>query len=135
MIMKTFLLPSKLNASLWFTLLPACLASANLVTYQIDMSVQTTLGNFNPGVDRVLVAGTFSTPDWINPATTAFVLTNDPGNPGLYLNTFDSDIAVTSWEDHKFIIDAGGTVTALNWEAGGNRFFQVTNASQTLPVV
>src|SRR6478609_434110 len=65
----------------------ALVASANLVTYQMDMSVQMTLGNFNPATDRVLVAGSFSTPDWINPATTAFALTNDPGNnPNIYKN-------------------------------------------------
>lgn len=113
----------------------ALVASANLVTYQIDMSVQTTLGNFNPGTDRVLVAGNFSTPDWIAPATTAFVLTNDPGNPSIYKNTFNNDIATSGFENHKFIIDVGGTATTLNWELGGNRFFQVTAGDQTLPVV
>jgi hypothetical protein len=113
----------------------ALVASANLVTYQIDMSVQTTLGNFIPGTDRVLVAGNFSTPDWIAPATTAFVLTNDPGNPNIYLGTFNNDIPNTSWENHKFIIDVGGTATTLNWELGGNRFFQVSAGDQTLPVV
>lgn len=113
----------------------ALVASANLVTYQINMSVQTTLGNFNPGADRVLVAGNFSTPDWIAPATTAFVLTNDPGNPGLYQNTFNNDIATSGFENHKFIIDVGGTAATLNWETTPNRFFQVTAGDQTLPVV
>lgn len=114
----------------------ALVASANLVTYQIDMSVQTTLGNFNPGTDRVLVAGSFSTPDWIAPATTAFVLTNDPGNnPSIYKNTFNNDVVTAGFENHKFIIDVGSTVTALNWELGGNRFFQVTAGDQTLPIV
>jgi hypothetical protein len=110
-------------------------ASANLVTYQIDMSVQTTLGNFNPGTDRVLVAGSFSTPDWIPPLTTAFVLTNDPGHPGIYKNTFNNDVATGGFENHKFIIDVGGTATTLNWETINNRFFQVTAGDQTLPVV
>lgn len=114
----------------------ALAAAANLVTYQIDLSVQTSLGNFNPGTDRVLVAGNFSTPDWIAPATTAFILTNDPGNnPNLYKNTFNNDIAPSGFENHKFIIDVGGTLGALNWESGGNRFFQVTAGDQTLPVV
>ena len=110
-------------------------AMANTVTYQIDMSVQTTLGNFNPASDRVLVAGTFSNPNWIAPATTAFALTNDPGSPGIYRNTFESDITVSNWEDHKFIIDVGGTATTLTWEAGGNRFFQVAATDEVLPVV
>ena len=114
----------------------ALVASANLVTYQIDMSVQTTLGNFNPGTDRVLVAGNFSTPDWIPPLTTAFALTNDPGNnPNIYQNTFNNDIATSGFENHKFIIDVGGTATTLNWETINNRFFQVAAGSQTLPVV
>ena len=110
-------------------------ALANTITYQIDMSVQTTLGNFNPASDRVLVAGTFSNPNWIPPATTAFALTNDPGNPGIYRNAFESDITVANWQDHKFIIDSGGTATTLNWEAGGNRFFQVAAVDEVLPVV
>lgn len=121
-----------------FVLFSAILvASAYLVTYQIDMSVQTALGNFNPGSDRVLVAGSFSTPDWIAPATTAFVLTNDPGTPGLYKNTFNNDVATGGFENHKFIIDVGGTATTLNWEPlnNNNRFFQVTAGNQTLPVV
>lgn len=134
--MKSRTLLSAFSAGLCLTLCSAFVASANLVTYQIDMSVQTTLGNFNPGAgDRVLVAGNFSTPDWIAPATTAFVLTNDPGNPGIYRNTFNNDVAVAGFENHKFIIDVGGTAATLNWETTPNRFFQVTAGDQTLPVV
>lgn len=111
-------------------------AAANLVTYQVNMSVQTALGNFNPGVDRLLVAGTFSSPDWINPATTQFVLTNDPGNPSLYIGVFNNDRGAGNWEDHKFIIDVGGTATTFNWETiSGNRFFQTTAGDQVLPVI
>lgn len=128
---------SKFTTSLGLALLLGTVgvASANTVTYRINMSVQTALGNFNPGTDRVLVAGNFTTPDWIAPATTAFVLTNDPGNPDIYQNTFTSDIAVAGWENHKFIIDVGGTATALNWETIADRFFQVAVADEVLPVV
>jgi hypothetical protein len=127
---------SALGPSLALLLCSALAAAANLVTYQIDMSVQTTLGNFNPGTDRVLVAGNFSTPDWIPPLTTAFVLTNDPGNnPHIYQNTFNNDIATSGFENHKFIIDVGSTATILNWETIDNRFFQVAAGDQTLPVV
>jgi hypothetical protein len=112
-------------------------ATANLVTYQVNMSAQTTLGNFVPGVDRLLVAGSFSTPDWINPATTQFVLTNDPGNnPEIYTGTFNNDVGAGNWENHKFIIDVGGVATTFNWETiSGNRFFQTTAGDQMLPVI
>ncbi len=133
--MKT--IKSQLTASLGLTLLfgSIALTQANLVTYRVDMSVQTALGNFNPASDRVLVAGSFSNPDWIPPLTTAFVLTNDPGNPGIYQNTFNNDVAVGVTESHKFIIDVGGTATALNWETIPDRTFQVTAGDQVLPIV
>ena len=106
-------------------------ASANLVTYQINMGVQQQLGNFNPGADRVLVSGNFSTPDWI----TSIVLTNSTVDTNIYQGTFNNDMGTGSFENHKFIIDVGSTGSALNWETGGNRFFQVTAADQVLPVV
>jgi hypothetical protein len=111
------------------------IASANLITFQVDLSVQTTLGNFNPAADRVLVAGEFSAPDWIPVATTAFVLTNDPGSPNIYRNTFTNDLPTGEWHDYKFIIDVGSTAASPSWETIPDRGFQVSAADQVLPVV
>jgi hypothetical protein len=127
--------PTHSSRSFWLGI-PLLLCSgfavfANLVTYQINMGVQQQLGNFNPGADRVLVSGNFSTPDWI----TTIVLTNSTVDTNVYEGTFNNDIGTGSFENHKFIIDVGSTGSALNWETGGNRFFQVTDADQVLAVV
>jgi hypothetical protein len=109
-------------------------AAANQVTYQVNLGVQRTLGNFNPNAgDTVLVSGTFSTTDW----TTTSVLTPSAGDPNLYVGTFNNDVATGGTEQHKFIINPGGNSSAgqLIWESGANRTFQVTAANQTLPVV
>jgi arabinogalactan endo-1,4-beta-galactosidase len=109
-------------------------ASANQVTYQVNMSLQRALGNFNPaGGDTVLVAGTFSVTNW----ATIFVLAPSPADSNVYTGAFSNSVAVGSYENHKFIIDPGGRSPAgqLNWETGNNRFFQVTAADQTLPAV
>lgn len=103
-------------------------ASANLVTYQVNMSAQITLGNFNPGAGHtVIVAGNFSNPDW----NTVNTLTASIGDPNVYVGTFNNDVAVNGFENHKFIINSG----PFTWESTPNRFFQVTAGDQVLPVV
>jgi arabinogalactan endo-1,4-beta-galactosidase len=107
---------------------------ANLVTYQVNMSVQRALGNFDPADgDTVIVSGTFSTTDW----TTTSVLTPGAGDSNIYTGTFNNNVPTGGYENHKFIINPGGTSGAgqLVWESGNNRFFQVTAGNQTLPVV
>jgi hypothetical protein len=106
-------------------------ASANRVTYQVNLGVQRTLGNFDPNSgDTILVSGTFSTTDW----TTTSVLSPSPGDSNIYTGTFSNDIATGNYENHKFIINPGGNSGAgqLIWESGNNRLFQVTAGNQTL---
>lgn len=107
---------------------------ANQVTYQVNLSVQRALGNFDPADgDTVIVSGTFSTTDW----TTTSVLTPSGGDSNLYTGTFNNNVATGGTENHKFIINPGGNSSAgqLVWESGNNRFFTVTAGNQTLPVV
>lgn len=114
--------------------LGALAATANQVTYQVNLGVQRTLGNFNPANgDTVLVSGTFSTPDW----TTTSALTPSAGDTNIYTGTFNNDVTTGNFQQHKFIINPGGNSAAgqLVWESGDNRFFQVTAGNQTLPVV
>ncbi len=107
-------------------------ATANQVTYQVDMSVQIALGNFNPANgDTVRAAGTFTAIDW----TTGSILTPSSGNPNIYEGTFANDVAASGWVDYRFIRDVGGTGTSLNWETSALRFYQVAAGDQTLPVV
>jgi len=97
------------------------------------MGVQIALGNFHPGSgDVVRVGGTFTTTDWND---LSFVLAPSLGDSNIYTGTFDGDQAAGQFENHKFIIDVGGTQTTLNWESIGNRFFQIPSTATNLPVV
>jgi hypothetical protein len=128
---------------LWAALLlaPALAASAaQTTTYQVDMSVQMALGNFNPGNgDTVFVSGNFSTPDWrytLADGSTNYILTPDISNTNIYVGTFNDDILVGNFENHQFVINPGGNFTALQWESAvGNRFFQVASGATNLSAV
>jgi arabinogalactan endo-1,4-beta-galactosidase len=109
-------------------------ATANQVTYQVNLGVQRTLGHFNPANgDTVVVSGTFSSTDW----TTTSALTAGVADSNIYSGTFNNNVPTGNTENHKFIINPGGNSPAnqLLWESDANRFFQVAAADQTLPVV
>ena len=95
------------------------------VTYQVNLAVQTALGNFNPVTDTVIAAGTFN--NW---STSAFQLTNSPAAPNIYSGTFnDTTDAPGTPVQYKFIINGS------NWESIGNRMFTLASTSQALPLV
>lgn len=121
-------------AAVGFLLVTTVAGRSNQVTYQVNLSVQQAVGNFDPAAgDTVLVSGTFSTTDW----TTTSVLTPSAGDSNIYVGTFNNNVATGGTEQHKFIINPGGNSAAgqLIWESGANRTFQVTAGNQTLPVV
>ncbi len=110
------------------------IAHANQVTYQVNMSVQRELGNFNPAAgDTVVVSGTFSATDW----TTTSALTASVTDSNIYAGIFNNNVTTGNNESHKFIINPGGNSPAnkLIWESRDNRFFQVMTGDQSLPVV
>ena len=109
----------------------AGLSSAVSVTYNVDMSVQTALGNFHPGVDTVQVSGTFC--NWTT--TNVMTVTADTNVYSLTFN--DSADAVGAYENHKFIINPNGNSTgsALNWESISDRYFQVPAGGTNLATV
>jgi hypothetical protein len=115
--------------------------SAINVTYHVDMSVQKTIGTFNPPTDNVFISGNFSNPDWQSGATTVatnYILTPNGVDPDIYEGTFAIDVATGGWENHQFVINPNNAFIApqLKWEgAVGNRFFQVPNTDTNLPVV
>ena len=86
------------------------LAQANtLVTFQVDMTQQITLGAFTPGTSVAYARGSFN--GW---GTSA--LTNNPSgsNPNLYTGTFDDTSDPNGGViNYKYYIDTGG-----NWESG-----------------
>jgi hypothetical protein len=119
---------------LWAALLGISTASASavLVTYQVDMSIQMALGNFNPGSgDTLEVAGTMTSSAW----TVFTTLTVSPTNSNLYDVTINDVETAGNYENHKFIIDVGGTGATRNWESIGNRFYQVPATATNLPTV
>ncbi|MBC8095408.1 MAG: hypothetical protein H7Y43_06325 [Akkermansiaceae bacterium] len=108
--------------------------SAVQATFQVNMSVQTSLGVFDPANDFVFVASGVN--GW---SPSAWQLTPSPTNSDLYVGTFDVGAAGT-FPNYKFIKNR--LVGGVLWEndgvgAGGsqNRFFQVPATDTTLDVV
>ena len=125
--------------------LSAFTASAAIqVTYNVNMSVQQQLGNFNPANgDTVFVAGDFATTNaaWLQTATdgsTNYILTLVPGTTN-YTGTFTVTNDPGTFENHQFVMNPGGNFAALKWEpnviGGGNRFYGVPSVNTNLPVV
>ena len=107
-------------------------AAAVSVTYNVNMSVQTALGNFHPGVDTVLVSGTFCN------LTTTNVMAQSVSDTNVYTLTFDdTSDSVGGYENHQFVINPNGdsSGSSLIWESTGNRYFQVPATGTNLPVV
>ena len=125
--------------------LSAVAASASIqVTYNVNMSVQEQLGNFHPASgDTVFVSGNFATTNgaWLQTATdgsTNYILTLVPGTTN-YTGTFTVTNDVGTFENHQFVINPGGTFTALMWEpnvvGGTPRFYAVPGVNTNLPIV
>jgi hypothetical protein len=128
---KTVTLVKSLGLALGLLAAPA---GAVEVTFQVNMSVQTSLGTFDPANDFMFVAGSFN--DW---STSASILTNSIENPDVYTGTFDVGAAGT-WPNFKFVKNR--FVGGVQWENNGvgdggamNRFFQVPATNHTLPVL
>ncbi|MBN1155071.1 T9SS type A sorting domain-containing protein [candidate division KSB1 bacterium] len=117
-----------LNVAFLLVLSMTGLASAqNPVTFQVDMSLQTFLGNFNPAADVVTVRGGFN--DWAG-ATPM----EDPESDGVYTLVADlGDALVGTAVEYKFVMipSGGGDV----WESISNRSFVLAAGGQTLDVV
>jgi hypothetical protein len=126
--------------------LSAFTASADIqVTYNVNMSVQRQLGNFNPANgDTVFVSGDFITTNgaWLQTATdgsTNYILTLVPGTTN-YTGTFTSTNVTGSYENYQFVINPGGNFAGtLIWEpnviGGPNRYFPVPAVNTNLPLV
>ena len=132
---KHMKIPAQILATLGIALVATMPAGAIPVTFQVNMSAQTALGNFNPATDAVVVAG-----DAINSwSTSASPLTNSAADANVYTGTFDLSAASGTTVQYKYVMNTvGGTV----WEGNvgglggtGNRSFMLAASAQTLPVV
>lgn len=112
----------------------AAIARADtLVTFQVDMSQQITLGNFTPGVNVVNARGTFN--GW-----GTYQLTNNPSgaNPNLYSGTVDdTSDANGSTLNYKYCIDSGGWENPATCNNNNRQLGlpAASGASLTLPLV
>jgi hypothetical protein len=110
-------------------------ARANQVTFQVNMSAQTSLGNFDPASDTVVVAG-----DAINSwSTTASPLASSTTDTNIWVGTFNVPGNPGSTVQYKFVTRTG---SGLVWEghvgaggAAGNRTTTLANYAQILPAV
>jgi hypothetical protein len=111
-------------------------ASAVEVTFQVNMGVQTAMGNFIPATDQVFLAG-----DAINSwSTTASQLTPSTTNADVWVGTFDVPGAAGTTVNYKYLISpasGSGLVWEGNVGAGGaqNRSFALAASPETLAVV
>jgi hypothetical protein len=123
----------KLKTGLAAILLAGSLAvaSADPVVFNVNMSVQSALGNFNPGNgDGVRVLGLNG--DW----TTGITMVPSVANTNIY--TVTNSLTALSYPNYKFVITP--TSSSWIWESpasfgGGNRWFQVPTGGTNLPVV
>jgi hypothetical protein len=120
------------SASFWLAM--AVTASAVPVTFQVDMSVQTGLGNFTPGTDLVEARGSFAQDAYQNWLAGALFLSPSADNTNIYVGTFDVTNAVGSYPNYKFVYDRASD-SSVNWESRANRFFQLPATATNLPVV
>jgi hypothetical protein len=124
---------AKSGFQVWFFLGTVLVAPAVPVTFQVDMSVQTELGNFDPAVHSVEVHGSFD--GW----GAGMTLSVSPTNASVYEGTIDATGAPGSTVEYKFVNNQNGT---LVWENNGvgpdgaqNRELSIPDSAQTLPVV
>jgi hypothetical protein len=95
--------------------------------FQVNLAVQTALGNFNPSTDTVEARGSFNN-NWAG----GFVLTNSPDNPNLFSGTWvDSTDVVGATIQYQFVLNGGTWETAV-----GNRNYMILSTNeQSVPLV
>lgn len=113
----------------------AATAFAAQVTFQVNLSAQVALGNFNPASDAVFVAG-----DPVNGwSATDSPLAPSSSDPNIWTGTFEVTGTAGNTALYKFLIT---TDSGTTWEgnvgsggAAGNRTFTIADTDQTLSVV
>lgn len=117
------------------SLLATSSVKAVQVTFQVNTSIQSALGNFDPTTDTVFVAG-----DAINAwSATASELTRSESDPAVWAGTFDVTGNEGDTVQYKFLLT---TAAGTRWEGSvgpsgpdGNRTFTLAATDQVLPVV
>jgi hypothetical protein len=99
----------------------------NYVTFQVDMTEQIALGNFNPANgDQAYATGTFQTAP-----STGFLLTNNPSaaNPNIYSGTYPDANPAGTTERYKYsyFSVANNNTTTETITTIGNRSFTLVS--------
>ena len=100
------------------------------VTFQVNMSVQIALGNFDPAAGTVYVAGEFN--GW---NSTGFELARSGSNPNLWVGTLKLTGAANSSVDYKFVMNGSTWEGNVGLNGAQNRALTLKSTAQTLPVV
>jgi len=103
------------------------------VTFQLNMGIQTELGNFNPAAHTVEAHGSFD--NW----GPGFTLTQSAADANIYVGAANINGSAGATIEYKFVINQSGNQV---WEGNvgpggpfGNRVFTLSPPSQTLPLV
>jgi len=114
----------------------------NPVTFQVNMSIQKQIGNFNPAAHIVVLRGSFHneagapSEDWHG----NFFQLSESATPDVYTLTVNITTGVGTQFEYKFVIEdaamAGNLTTQTgNWESRPNRTFTLQSGGQILDVV
>jgi hypothetical protein len=123
--------------ALLLTATAASAASSTFITFQIDMTVASTNGTFNPATQTINARGMFD--GW---GTPGFQLTNNPlaANTNLYTGTFDDILdANGALMQYQFAVASNSTILHYSAQVDGNNYIvqlpATSGASLVLPVV
>ncbi len=100
------------------------------VTFQVNMSLQIALGNFDRDSGTVNLAGEFN--GW---SASAFTLTNSVSNPDVWVGVVTLTGAADSTVSYKFVMNGGTWEGNVGPNGGQNRVLTLKKTNQVLPVV
>lgn len=109
-------------------LLATATASAVMITFQVDMSVQEQLGNFDAATDSVGLNGTMN--NW---GGDGVIRLFDDDEDMIYAATVE--LTAGDEEQYKYVIAPDGDFGALSWESIENRALTVPDTDTELEVV
>jgi hypothetical protein len=128
---RTFSLPagSEVLPVVYFNNVTNSTSVTNQITFQVDMSVQVALGNFDPASGTLYLAGEFN--NW---NATATALTNSAANTNLWVTSLSLSGANGAAVNYKYVMN--GTWEGNVGPAGAqNRSLSLAKTNQVLPIV
>ena len=100
------------------------------VTFQVNMSLQIALGNFDRASGTMYLAGEFNS--W---SASAFEMTNSVTNPDVWVGVVTLTGAADSTVSYKFVMNGSTWEGNVGLNGGQNRVLTLKSGNQVLPVV